>query len=135
MSLQHSREFKRIAILLVIAGMIMGLSSAPACDEFYNYLLSLNGHSHEISYISSGTSHDYIKEEERSGQRQHTQVSVRRSGNTGTYLLRLTKGESIAAACSVLLNNFALLLILSAVLIAAVFCYHILFIHLKDGCK
>ena len=135
MSLHIRREFRRIALLLVIAGMIMGLASPSACDEFYNNLLKLNGQPYEISsYSNTVITHDCINPGESVSHNQYRPI-VRRGGNVRIDLFRLSSGDSVSSSSTVLVNRLSLLLLSSILISAALSYYHIIFIHLNDGHK
>ena len=134
MSLQTGKELRKIALLIVIAGMIMGLASPSACDEFYNNLLKLNGQSNEICYVNIGVAQDCIAARENSDHNQYRPV-VRKSGNARIALFRLSNGGAVSSANAVLINYLSLMLLVSVICAAAFSYYHIIYIHLKDGRK
>lgn len=134
MTLRINKELRRIALLLVIAGMIMGLASPSACDEFYNNLLKLNGQPYEIGYVNTGIVHDYITNGETESHNQYRPVA-RRYTNARIGIFRLVYGGSVSSSCINLINQLSLMLLISVTYIAALSYYHIIFIHVKDGHK
>ncbi len=133
MTLQINKELRRIALLLVIAGMIMGLASPSACDEFYNNLLKLNGQPFEISSVNASPVSDCINATETTGYSPYRPV-VSRSGNSRPDLFRLA-GGSLCASDTILINLLFWQLLIPVICAAALSNCHILFIHLKDGHK
>lgn len=129
-----NKGLRRITLLLVVAGMIVGLASPSACDEFYNNLLKLNGQPYEISYLNTGITQDCIAPGETAGHNQYL-PEVRKSGNARTELLRLAGGGLLCSSCTILIYCLSLLLLISAAYYAALSYYHIIFIHLQDGHK
>lgn len=134
MTLRINKELRRIALLFVIAGMITGLASPSACDEFYNNLLKLNGQPCEISSINTAIANDCITSGETASHNQSRPI-VRSSGNTRTDLFRLASGGLLCSSYSITIHHLTLFLIAAAASSAALSYYHITFIHLKDGHK
>ncbi len=133
-TLRINKELRKIALLLVMAGMVMGLASPSVCDEFYNNLLKLNGHTYEIRSINTSPVPDCITSNETSGYNPYRPV-VRRGGNSRTVLFRLISNGSLCTSGCILTRHLSLLLLVSAVCAVTLSYYHILFIHLKDGHK
>lgn len=134
MAYQINKKLRRIAEILIFAGMITALISPAACDEFYNSLIKLNGQPFEISYYSIGITHDCITSCESASHNQY-RSKVRRSGNTRADIFRLISGGSLFSSYSILVNHFSVLLLILVTCVAALSYYHIKFIHLKDGHK
>lgn len=134
MTLQISKELKRIALLFVIMGLLAGLACPAACDEFYNNLLKLSGQSSEIRSVYPGPVTDCISSSETSGYNPYRPV-VRRSGSARPDLLRLTGNGSLCFLNTFHNNHLSLLLLVLLTCTAALSYYHIIYIHLKDGQK
>ena len=134
MTFQINNGLKKIAVLLLTAGIIMGLVSPAACDEFYNNLQKLNGRPYAISSMIAGAVPDCIAESE-SGTTNLYRSEVKQSRNARANQFRITgTGSSFSFYISVI--NTLFMLLPAALLLTAVLSYHhIIFIHLKDGNK
>jgi len=134
MLLQIKRYLRRLAALLAIAGMIIGLVSPADFDEFYNNLLRLNKRPYEISHVNTGITHDCINPGEAVSHNQYRPI-VRRGGNARVDLFRLAGGDSLCSPYTILINHLSKVLLSSLLLSAAISYYHITFIHFRDGHK
>lgn len=124
----------RICILLVIAVMITGLAFPAVCDSAFEKLLDLDLGNNEIHTLTDRGAHEFLAE--KTSGFQSLTAFVRRKSVTGPapaeLLAAIIEASDDAPAVKTLHSVFFALALLGASVHS---CFHIRFIHLKDGNK
>ena len=126
---------KRIALILIVAGMIFGLFCPAACDDIYDALHGINRSSQVIRAIDSASAHDCILES--SAAVQELPVLSAKKGTFGELSI-VRPGLSFLygpAGISCLITGCGIFYLLALIECTGLSEFHILFIHLKDGHK
>ena len=125
----------KIAVLIILAGMTMGLLCPSACDDFCNSILELNNGSYEFNAPDISGIHDFVPELSFS---INNRICSAARNSTSTRLL--TSGfygvdpyvRSEALLLQTGSGSFFILTLLGVSIFSSI---HIRFIHLKDGNK
>lgn len=121
----------RIILLLIVAGMILGLLYSAVCDESYDAVRRFSDYQNEISAPVLHDVPDLIAESSANAN-QIRFLSERSKAGRDLFSSLDYTGRTVFKNCGILSANIYIFLL--SVLFSASF-KHIFYIHLKDGNK